>query len=92
MHIAVILMDEKYDLVMRKMQKTHCSVWVDIPAHSIGIFEAYTNGGEPVVVKNPLFYYNKGATAQRETISCDISTSVGATATIIFNPIVIKNV
>ena len=91
--------DEWSDSYGRKIQfsnardaKTHCSVWVDIPAHSVCLFEAYTNGGEPVVVTNPLFFYNKGATVQRETISCDISTSVGATATIVFNPIVIKNV
>ena len=91
--------DEWSDSYGRKIQfsnardaKTHCSVWVDIPAHSVCLFEAYTNGGEPVVVKLPLFFYNKGDTVKRETISCDISTSVGATATIIFNPIVIKNV
>ena len=85
-------MDEKYDLVMRKMQKTNCTVWVDIPAHSFVLFQAYTKGGEPVVVKCPLFYYNKGDTVQRETISCYITTSVGATTTIAFNPIIIKNV
>ena len=91
--------DEWSDSYGRKIQfsnardsKTHCTVWVDIPAHSVCLFEAYTKGGEPVEVKSPLFFYNESDTVRRETISCDISTSVGATATIIFNPIIIKNV
>lgn len=75
-----------------KDAKTHCSMWVDIPAHSIGLFHMYSPDGVPVVVKNPLFFYNESDTVSRETISCDITTSVGATVRIEVNPIVIKNV
>ena len=75
-----------------KDEKTHCSMWVDIPAHSALFLQAYSPNGATVEVKSPLLFYNERDTVERETISCDVTATVGTEVSIAFNPIVIKNV
>ena len=75
-----------------KDEKTHCSIWVDIPAHSALFLQAYSPNGATVEVKSPLLFYNEHDAVKRETISCDVEAPIGTTTSIAFNPIVIKNV